>query len=753
MGNKSSKKLDPKKLIASTVSAAVVVSPVSGSFVADAAENSFKDVSKDAYYFEAVQDLVKKGVVSGYPDGTFKPNGAVTRAEFSAFLVKILNLDTSSVNNPNFKDVDTNAWYYKSVAALANMGLVKGYEDGTFQPNKKITRAEIAALLTRVCNLSADPSVPLPFKDVPENAWYKEVVAALYQSKLVAGKTETTFAPNDNTTRAEAVVFLHRADSKGLLAQGETGTIEAVTNEGVTINGVTYQISDQVKGILNAANSTVLKNAFVTFSVSNQQITKILSLKITASGQAAQSGEKEFSRNIVLDGANQTIDGNLIIAGDFVTVKNVKVGGDFEITNQVQHDFYSENLTVAGKTIINGGDSNTVVLNGKFKNVEVGKPEVRVEITGNSTVEDLVVSSNATIVGDENVVLPKLTVTGDVEKLNLQVKVEHVVVDTTKEISIDGTSIGNLELVKPVKITLAPGTKIENLVIPENVDVKDIITNYDEVKNSITKINDKQNPDVPVFGGGGGGGGGGTVTPKATIAEISIGNYKINQPGNSFSVNLKDINDNKDDLFSATLNVTQASSFKINIPNLGTLGDFKLVQGTNTINLIDISKMDVDNLNFGTIKTLLENPNVSKLEVYKAIHFDKILDEIKKDQDTKDLLKGVINSHNEKDALWQAYEQGDYDVILEKFTKNDFIKVFGILAVSNVPRDQIFNAAVIDLQKIINAMGGTSGFKTNIFPILAQLDGDSDNSTLTVGAELTNSGGTTNYTIQFKIEN
>ncbi|WP_458411768.1 S-layer homology domain-containing protein [Schinkia sp. CFF1] len=604
MKKKSIRKLSSQKLIASAVSAAVVVSPIGGSFVADAAGNSFKDVSTDAYYYKAVQELVQKGVVSGYPDGTFKPDKPVTRAEFSALLVKALELDTASISNPNFKDVHTNDWYYSSVAALADLGLVGGYEDGTFQPNKKITRAEIAALLTRVCNLSADNSTALPFTDVPANAWFKEVVAALYQSQLVSGKTATTFAPNDNATRAEATVFLQRADSKGLLSASTTASakIDAVTNEAVTIDGASYQIADNLKGIFNTANSGVLKDAKISFVSSNQTITKVTYLEVTASGQAS-SADEEFSKNIVLDGNNNTI-GKLKIAGNFVSVKNLVVTGDLEIGKELLNDFYSQNITVSGKTIINGGDSDTVVFTDATLNtVEVNKKDVRVEPKGTTTIKEVVVTSNATITADANVVLPKVTVKDGVDNLTLNVKADDVVVDTTKEMTLDASKIGTLELVKSTKITLAKGTVVENLVLPAGVVAKDIIKNYDDMKKEIAKINGKTNPDA-AKGGGAGGGGAGSVTPSDDInSGKTIDSYTINidkESAETFGPN------SGKTTITGNLTITGTADEVIELRNIEVKGKLIVNIPNGTIKLDDnviIADTDIQNVKYGTFSS------------------------------------------------------------------------------------------------------------------------------------------------------
>ncbi|MBU8905935.1 S-layer homology domain-containing protein [Desertibacillus haloalkaliphilus] len=138
--------------LAATASATVVTTvatPVAPNSVvnADGSEVSFADVSGHAYYEEPIQALVDKGIIKGYADGTFKPDNRVTRAEVAQIIVDTLDIDTTNVTSPGFTDVDVDDWYYGSIAALVEKGIVNGYKDGSYNPNGSITRAEMAKVL------------------------------------------------------------------------------------------------------------------------------------------------------------------------------------------------------------------------------------------------------------------------------------------------------------------------------------------------------------------------------------------------------------------------------------------------------------------------------------------------------------------------------------------------------------------------------------------------------------------------------
>ncbi|WP_052098906.1 InlB B-repeat-containing protein [Paenibacillus stellifer] len=151
--------------------------------------------------------LLGNGVVQGYPDGTFQPGKAVTRAEFASMLVKALNLQATGQSA--FSDMDSH-WAKNTVAIAADHGIVTGYEDGTFRPNQQVTRQEMVAMAVRAFGL-AGGSAP-SFADSGDIAvWAKSSVGAAVQAGIVSGQTGNRFAPAVTATRAEAVTLIAKA--------------------------------------------------------------------------------------------------------------------------------------------------------------------------------------------------------------------------------------------------------------------------------------------------------------------------------------------------------------------------------------------------------------------------------------------------------------------------------------------------------------------------------------------------------------
>ena len=127
------------KAVVATVLAASGVT-VTAPVLPTAAKTIFKDLDPNAYYYDAVIELYNRGDIGGYKDGTFRPNQAVTRGQAAKMLANASNLNVTNPSNPGFRDVPTNHDYYKYIAALANEGIINGYDDKTFRPNEPINR-------------------------------------------------------------------------------------------------------------------------------------------------------------------------------------------------------------------------------------------------------------------------------------------------------------------------------------------------------------------------------------------------------------------------------------------------------------------------------------------------------------------------------------------------------------------------------------------------------------------------------------
>ena len=143
--------------------------------------------------------------MTGYPDGTFGPNRNMTRAEVAQMFYALL-LNKNVTTTVAFSDVSADAWYAKAVNTLASLGMVSGYPDGTFHPDAPITRAEFATIALA---FAYEPlTASCNYNDVPTSAWFYTYVAQATTYGWIGG-SNGYFRPNDNITRAEVSVIVN----------------------------------------------------------------------------------------------------------------------------------------------------------------------------------------------------------------------------------------------------------------------------------------------------------------------------------------------------------------------------------------------------------------------------------------------------------------------------------------------------------------------------------------------------------------
>lgn len=227
-----------KKTIRKTFLYALFLISAAGIIAAPASAATFTDVPRSSDHHDAIQNLAERGILQGYDNGTFRPDATLTRAHASKILALSLKLDTRNVKDPGFKDLNKNQWYYGYVAALANAGHISGFEDGTFRPNAPMTRAQAAKIIDLSYQLPLKAKAENPFKDVSNSAWYAKHIRTLVENKVTKGKTTTTFEPNANVTRAQMASFVVRAENLehiAKLAEETKAKIHAIVLENSVI--------------------------------------------------------------------------------------------------------------------------------------------------------------------------------------------------------------------------------------------------------------------------------------------------------------------------------------------------------------------------------------------------------------------------------------------------------------------------------------------------------------------------------------
>ena len=159
----------------------------------DVTIDKFIDVLANHWAANSIGRLADKGIVNGYSDGTYRPNNKITREEAAAIIVKAVGLKTKGMVS-DFLDVPENSWSSSSIAAAQEAGIINGYADGTFRPEAKVSREEVAAMVTKAFKLKLK-SGATKFKDVPAKSWSKRSIDILTSNNIVNGYSDGTFRP------------------------------------------------------------------------------------------------------------------------------------------------------------------------------------------------------------------------------------------------------------------------------------------------------------------------------------------------------------------------------------------------------------------------------------------------------------------------------------------------------------------------------------------------------------------------------
>lgn len=198
-----------RRTVCAVLCAAVLITVCASAFAAEESGKSFSDV-KGHWAQAAIEKWSGQGIINGYPDGTFRPNNKITRAEFAVMMNRIMRLDGSG---DYLYNVPKSAWYYADATALTSVRVLMARDGGAELATTYITREEVAYAVDKLLRL------PLAYRDTNRmfndaddiSDWANFSVAALYIAGILRGYPDGRFAPKDGITRAELITLIDNA--------------------------------------------------------------------------------------------------------------------------------------------------------------------------------------------------------------------------------------------------------------------------------------------------------------------------------------------------------------------------------------------------------------------------------------------------------------------------------------------------------------------------------------------------------------
>lgn len=240
-----------KKIISVILIFVMLAAAVPASAGDMAGEMSFTDVKKTSWFYEQVKYVFENGIMNGVSETKFGPNSPMSRAMFVTTLGRIANAGTKETDK--FRDVKKKSWYSGYVGWAVENGIVSGYEDGTFRPDNSILRQEAAALISRYMSYRGvifdwNKEVPGAFADAKKiPSWASNNIEELVKSGIIVGDSQGNFSPKKNITRAEAATILMRlrdAETKAFGDEVYLSAYDLVNKEGLFVSNYDSSLSE-----------------------------------------------------------------------------------------------------------------------------------------------------------------------------------------------------------------------------------------------------------------------------------------------------------------------------------------------------------------------------------------------------------------------------------------------------------------------------------------------------------------------------
>lgn len=335
------------------------------------AAKSFTDM-KGHWAKDYVTKAVDRGYVSGYSDGTFRPNNSITRAEFCKMLNSALGI--SSTAQVSFTDLKSSQWYYTDVQKAVGAGYIGGYDDGTFKGDNKITRQEAAVVMSRIVTSPSKTRDLSGLRDSSSIAsWAKNGVKIVYSKGYMVGDNNRRFNPSGNLTRAESVKIIESLLDK-----------ETIVKSNLTVLTAGQSYSDKIY-----VGSVVVSQGVGKGSVTFTNCRILGTMLVNGGGTSGIRLAGTRVSNMTVNNTQATVG---VACAGASTVCNTYVSTPCALTEASLTGIGTgfENVTLGGT----GLSGKTVTLSGNYNTVTVNSSKAGLDLTS-GRIASLVISSSA----------------------------------------------------------------------------------------------------------------------------------------------------------------------------------------------------------------------------------------------------------------------------------------------------------------------------------------------------------------------
>lgn len=386
-------KKSSKRFVSIVLAIAMILTMVP--FAAFADETTASDL--DGHWAEnVITEWMDYGIINGYEDGTIRPNNKITRAEMTAMLDRVMDYQTKADNT--FSDLG-DSWYTDVILKANAAGVISGYPDGTVKPDATITRQEAVAMFSRVLSLDTKNAPEATFTDNADVAdWAKDAVNAMAAADYIHG-SDGQFRPNDGITRAEVVTILNNIFDKLYQKAGEyTGDVDGsavintdqVTLKDMTISGdliIAEGVGDghvvldnvTVDGKLivrgGGENSVIIKGDSKIDNISVERIDGAVRIAVEGNASVNTVLIDNGGQDVKLEGTIDTVN----VASANVNVDITGAAKDINVADTAKNATITVTSTATADNVSTSAENTTIIVAGTVSNIDIA-------VTANNSV-------------------------------------------------------------------------------------------------------------------------------------------------------------------------------------------------------------------------------------------------------------------------------------------------------------------------------------------------------------------------------